>query len=156
MENSDHKTYLRKCKQCYSPTAIFETRCQLNWLEGVTYKQSQMHEMGDSSSLPWPLLDVEVVTMPVLCQLFSSCVLVKQHQRHWKLILLLLVPKSHLTLCGNPRDCSLPGSSVRGISQARILESLGNLPDPGIEPSSPASQVDSLLLTHLGSPLRTN
>ena len=109
MENSDHKTYLRKCEQCYSPTAIFETRCQLNWLEGVTYKQSQMHEMGDSSSLPWPLLDVEVVTMPVLCQLFSSCVLVKQHQRHWKLILLLLlVPKSHLTLCGNPRDCSLP------------------------------------------------
>ena len=38
---------------------------------------------------------------------------------------------------------SLPGSSVRGISQARILEwiaisSSGDLPDLGIEPSSPA------------------
>ena len=116
-----------------------------------------MYEMGDSSSLPWPLLDIDVVTMPILCQLFSKCVLVKQHQHHWKLILLLLsVPKSHPTLCGDPRDCSLPGSSVHGISQARILESLGNLPNPGIEPSSPAWQVDSLLLTHLGSPLRTN
>ena len=29
--------------------------------------------------------------------------------------------KSCLTLC-NPMDCSLPGSSVHGISQARILE----------------------------------
>ena len=27
----------------------------------------------------------------------------------------------------------------------------GNLPDPGIEPMSPALQVDSLLLTHQGS-----
>ena len=32
-----------------------------------------------------------------------------------------LVAESCLTLC-NPMDCSLPGSSVHGISQARILE----------------------------------
>ena len=32
-----------------------------------------------------------------------------------------LVATSCLTLC-NPTDCSLPGSSVHGISQARILE----------------------------------
>ena len=32
-----------------------------------------------------------------------------------------LVAKSGLTLC-NPVDCSLPGSSVHGIPQARILE----------------------------------
>ena len=31
------------------------------------------------------------------------------------------VAQSCLTLC-NPMDCSLPGSSVRGIFQARILE----------------------------------
>ena len=30
-------------------------------------------------------------------------------------------PQSYLTLC-NPKDCSLPGSSVHGIFQARILE----------------------------------
>ena len=32
-----------------------------------------------------------------------------------------LVSKLSLTLC-NPMDCSLPGSSVHGILQARILE----------------------------------
>jgi len=38
-------------------------------------------------------------------------------------------------------DCSLPGFSVHGTLQARILEwvakpSSGDLPDPGIEPTS--------------------
>ena len=51
-------------------------------------------------------------------------------------------------------DCSPPGSSIHGISQARILEwvaisSLGRLPDPGIEPKSPALQADSLLLREI-------
>ena len=46
------------------------------------------------------------------------------------------------TLC-NAMDRSPPGSSVRGILQARILEQVpfpppGDLPDPGIEPTSPA------------------
>ena len=49
--------------------------------------------------------------------------------------------KSCLTLC-NPMDCSLPGSSVRGIFQASILEWVaitfsGGLPDPGIKAPSP-------------------
>ena len=49
-------------------------------------------------------------------------------------------------------DCSLPGFSVHGILQARILEWLP-FPSPGdIEPGSPALQVDSLPLSHLGSP----
>ena len=44
------------------------------------------------------------------------------------------------TLC-DPMDCSPPGSSIHGISQARVLEWLpfpspGDLPDPGIEPVS--------------------
>ena len=51
--------------------------------------------------------------------------------------------QSCLTLC-DPTDCSLPGSSVLGISQARIMvwadiPSPGDLPDSGIEPKSPAS-----------------
>jgi len=42
-------------------------------------------------------------------------------------------------------DCSLPG--VHEISQARILEWVAisfskNLPEPGIEPGSPALQTD--------------
>ena len=59
------------------------------------------------------------------------------------------VTQSLLTLC-NPVDCSLPGSSVHGILQARILEWVAisfsrDLPNPGIEPGSPALQADILL-----------
>ena len=44
----------------------------------------------------------------------------------------------------DPMDCSLPGSSVHGISQARILEWVPfpapeELPDPGIIAVSPVS-----------------
>jgi len=47
-------------------------------------------------------------------------------------------------------DCSLPGSSVHGILQARILSRLpfpspGDLSHPGIEPGSPALHAESLL-----------
>ena len=49
---------------------------------------------------------------------------------------------SHVWLC-DPTDCSPPGSSAHGISQARILEwvafpSSGNRPNPEIKPASPA------------------
>ena len=42
------------------------------------------------------------------------------------------------TIC-DPRDCSLPGSSVHGLVQVRILSALpfpppGDLPDMGIKP----------------------
>ena len=60
-----------------------------------------------------------------------------------------LVTQLCMTLC-DPMDCSPPGSSVHGILQVRILEwvgfpSPGALPNPGIEPRSPALQADSLL-----------
>ena len=43
----------------------------------------------------------------------------------------------------DPMDCSLPGSSVHGIFQARVLEWVafpfpGDLADPGIKSMSPA------------------
>ena len=53
-------------------------------------------------------------------------------------------------------DCSLPVSSIHGISQARVLEWV-SIPfsresfNPGIEPGSPELQEDSLLLSHQGS-----
>ena len=61
------------------------------------------------------------------------------------------------TLC-ELRESSLPGSSVYGIFQARILEcvampSSGDLPNLGIKLSSPALQADSLLLSHQRSPI---
>ena len=80
------------------------------------------------------------VTGLTLCVRVCVCVLVGQ-----------LCP----TLC-DPVDCSPPGSSVRGILQARILEwvaipSPGGLPDSGIEPWS-ASQADSFPSEPRGKP----
>ena len=56
----------------------------------------------------------------------------------------------------DPTDCSPPGSSLHWTSQARILAwvpfpSPRGLPDPGMEPASPAApalQTDSLPLNH--------
>ena len=68
----------------------------------------------------------------------------------------VLVAQSCLTLC-DPMDCSPPGSSLHGILQARIwsglpFPSLGDLPDPGIEPGAPALQADALPTELLGKP----
>ena len=71
--------------------------------------------------------------------------------------------QSSPTLC-NATDCSLPGSSVHGILQARILEwvaisSPGDLPNPGIKPVfpvSPALQADSLTTEQTGKPSAIN
>ena len=71
----------------------------------------------------------------------------------------MLIAQSCLTLC-DPMDYNLPGSSVHGILQARILEwvatpSPRDLSDPGIKPvslMSPALQVGSSALSHQGSP----
>ena len=54
------------------------------------------------------------------------------------------VLSAHCVMLCNLMDCSLPGSTVHGILQARILEwvatsPLGDLPDPGIKTTSPAS-----------------
>ena len=59
-----------------------------------------------------------------------------------------LVTQSGPTHC-DPADCSRPGSSVLGISQARILEWVA-FPDPGIEPVFPAWQANFLPLSHQG------
>ena len=67
------------------------------------------------------------------------------------------VAKSRLILCDS-MDCSPTGSSVRGILQEEkywsglTFPSPDYLPDPGIEPTSPALQADSLPLRHQGGP----
>ena len=64
----------------------------------------------------------------------------------------MLVSQLCWTFC-NSTDYNPPGSSVHGIFQARILEwvviaSLRDLPNPGIEPGSPALQADFYDLSH--------
>ena len=71
-------------------------------------------------------------------------------------IIIVLVTQLCPTLC-NPMNCSPPDSTVHRILQARILEWVaipfpGDLPNPGIEPRSPALQADSLTSEPSGKP----
>ena len=68
----------------------------------------------------------------------------------------VLVAQSCLTLC-DPRDGSLPGSSVHRILQVRTLEWVAmpfskDLPNPGTKPRSPILQADSLPSEPPGKP----
>ena len=67
------------------------------------------------------------------------------------------VAQSCLTLC-DPMDCSLPGSSVYGIFQARVLEwvaisfSRGSFPSQGSKLGLPQYRQTLYCLSHQGSP----
>ena len=70
--------------------------------------------------------------------------------------LIMIVIQSCLIL-SEPINCSLPGFSVHEILQARLLEWVAisffkNLPDPRIEPRSPALQADPLPTEPAGKP----
>ena len=72
-------------------------------------------------------------------------------------IVKVLVAQRHLTLC-DPMDCRLPGSSVHGILQARILEwvaipfSRWSFSSPGSNPSRLHCRQILYCLSHQGSP----
>ena len=60
----------------------------------------------------------------------------------------------------DPMDCTLAGSSLHGILQARILEWVAisfsrDLPNPRIEPRSPALQADALISEPPGGKLNS-
>ena len=78
---------------------------------------------------------------PTQCAVHASCYRLWWSKRRGK------VAQSCPALY-DPMDCSPPGSSVHGISQASIPDWVaitpGDLPDPGIKPSSLALQEDSL------------
>ena len=87
-----------------------------------------------------------VGTMLIICNL-SHASFLKMDLGRPIMKVKVLVAQSCPTLYDS-MDGSLPGSSVHGISQARILEWVaisfsGDLPDPGIKPEPPALQADS-------------
>ena len=76
----------------------------------------------------------------------------------WNVLLFVVYPLSHFWLFCNLMDCSLPDSSVHGISQARKLEgfpSPGDLPNLVMKSASPAFKGDSLPLIHQGNPYKS-
>ena len=135
IDRSNHHTVHPKYHTVLSITP------QSNWSWGKQKKTSA-------------LVDLTVYTPPLSLG-FPS------HLRHHRALsrlpcamqLVLVVPacsvsESCLTLC-NPKNCSTPASSIHGIFQARVLEWVAisffrDLPNPGIEPRSPALQADAL------------
>ena len=125
----------------------------------------------------WILTPTDLAYLIWFCVItgYCHCVYMCSWQGKWSIALLFLshflqckkkicvcsqLLQSCLTLC-DPMSCSLPGSSVHGILQARILQlpwpPPGDLPDLGIKPISPVSpalQGDSLPLSHWESPSR--
>ena len=74
-----------------------------------------------------------------------------------RISIMCLAGQSCPTLC-NLMECSPPGSSVHGILQVSIQEWVVAMPfsrassqPRGVEPRSPALQVDSYSLSHQGS-----
>ena len=100
-----------------------------------------------------------------LAEQMKTCACMHFHLSHhsaWPLKLYVIILWSEIaqscpTLC-DPVDCSLPGSSVHRIFQARVLEwvafpSPGDLPNSGIEPWSLALQADALTSEPPGKPI---
>ena len=89
---------------------------------------------------------------------FQNKIFLFSHKKFVENVLLEIEKgKSLSCLLCNPRHCSLPGSTVHGILQARILEWVAILfsrdpPNPGIEPRSPTLQGDSLPSEPSGKP----
>ena len=112
---------------------------------------------------PTTIKKKEIIILYTLIQLYENCAWIKTGGKedllespkgssrslgllHHSVVVQLL---SRVRLFCDPMDCNPSGSSVHGISQARILEWVaipppGDLPEPGIKPRSPALQVDSL------------
>ena len=88
------------------------------------------------------LASILLTVLYLIFHLVSKCFYQQVLWRHQRILMsavLCSVTQSCLTLC-DPVDCSLPGSSVQGILQTRILEwvampSSGSLPNPGMEPA---------------------
>ena len=100
----------------------------------------------------------KIIILYILEQfLFTEVYIVESHiHRLFSPHLWVLIAQLYPTL-NDPMDCSPPGSSVPGTSQARILDwvafpSPGDLPDPRMEPVSPALQADSLHCEPPGKP----
>ena len=144
----------------FSSTKYLYSVAQLSplWFQTPSRNSIPIKQTLPTHSSPQPRATTNLVSV---CDVYpsSGILLINRnetliHATMW--LLLLLLAQSCLTLC-EPLDCSSPGSSVHGILQARMQEwvampSSGGSSRPRIEPASPALQVDSLLLSHQGSP----
>ena len=118
-------------KENFTPSADIDSALLVGYVQGMGRREVRC-QSGETDMLleiwagnpPWPwswpawerksLASPWLGHSPIFNKVFlPSC--------WWKGCVLCSVAKLCLILC-NPMDCSLPGSSVHGISQARILE----------------------------------
>ena len=108
--------------------------------------------MPNRLKIVFPVVEMKLRTIVVLISslatLLHLCVCTQSLSRS--------VAQSCPTLC-DPMDCSLLGSSVHGICEARILEWVAisfsrNLPHPGIKPLFPALAGGFFTTEQLGGP----
>ena len=78
-------------------------------VHGVAQSQTRLKSLSTQAALPW---DSPGKNTGVGCHFLLQCMNVKSESE---------VSGSYPTL-RDPMDCSLPGSSLQGISQARVLE----------------------------------
>ena len=107
---------------------------------------SSIHMIFQARVLEWVAFAFSILCVymciKLTCKIYSNWLMFES------LKVKVLVAQSHLTLC-DPMDCSPAASSVHEMLQARVLEWVAisysrDLPNPVMEPSSPAFQVDSL------------
>ena len=89
---------------------------------GTTVSLTNSNKKRNKSNTPQTLLK-KIESGSTSWFIFDSCItlLQKSFQASFKRKLCVLITQSCPILC-DPMNCSLPGSSVHGILQARILE----------------------------------
>ena len=142
------------------------------WISGVFSGLSTVFSHFHPSVQEMKTNNLYSCVLFLLIQLFLSCDVTEcklPEPQSSDACYIILKAKTYLYLClccwvtqlcptlYDPMDCSLPGPSVHGISQARILEWIPISFSRGssqarIKPTFPAWQADSLLQTHLGNP----
>ena len=137
------QSYLTPCSPmgCSPPGSSVHGISQARILDWVVISSCR------ESFRPWDRTHISCVSKQIVpLSHLGSPILYQYPKTKWTKK--VIVTQSCLNLC-HPIDCSPPGSSVHGVLQARILEWVAipfsrDLPDPGIEPRSPALQANSL------------
>ena len=94
---------------------VAQSRTGLTWLSSSSSSSSSssiLHYLLGNLKPSWSFRNAKCYILKVLYMLYELMLLCISESE---------IAQSCLALC-DPMDCSLPGSSIHGISQARILE----------------------------------